>query len=299
MLLDEPLGIKCRGDPTSPKVQVQPQAPGKSSVRSSWNGPSNSFSVCTIFALLHRQPYDANARRKYSTGLVSNVLIPDTVTFRAGYPEFPCWYLSSQSEPGTIKRKHTSNVTPRNILDVFTRRKGGRKTSRGANSGIIAVLISEIVPKVPINDDENNSHNTETEEEAHTVEYLDEVLLRDFLDRRAASFSGILQKWVEPKGESNKTVSCNWSEEGCAVWCVANVKALADRRSPMQQRACTFDGPSDLWRREEVATAMGEAVEGLCLGIAKHCSLMTDGSCRPSSLTRCPPPPPPLLLRST
>jgi len=58
------------------------------------------------------------------------------------------------SEPGVIKRKNSNNVTPRNVLEAFTRRKTKRSVHHAGNSGIIAVLISDAHPNPNITEED-------------------------------------------------------------------------------------------------------------------------------------------------
>jgi hypothetical protein len=61
---------------------------------------NNNFTIGSLLSYLHMQPYDAHLKQKISTGLLSAVLIPDTIAFRPGDPACPAWYLSSKADPG-------------------------------------------------------------------------------------------------------------------------------------------------------------------------------------------------------
>ena len=116
------------------------------------------------------------------------------------------------------------------------------------------------------------------------VEYLDEVLLRDFLERRAVKFSGLLQKWVDPKGQSNSMVHAIWTQKMCKVTCLTNVKSMSDRRSTMYERAVTFDGADSFTRRDPVSSTVHNHIEHLCSCIANHVAAVTDEECE---IQRC------------
>lgn len=62
-------------------------------------------------ALTILPPATQQLKKRGSTGLLQHLIIPDTVAFKAGDAAFPVWYLSSKSEPGTIKRRNHANVS--------------------------------------------------------------------------------------------------------------------------------------------------------------------------------------------
>jgi hypothetical protein len=231
----------------------------------------HAFSIGGIFSLLHQQLYDEKTRQKVGTGFLNSLIIPDTIVFRVGHVGHPMWYFSSASEPGMIKRKNSTNVTPQTILEVFTRRKTKRSVHHASNSGIIAVLISDAHPSADITEEDRIG--------SATVEYLDEVLLRDFLERRAVTFSGLLQKWVDPKGHSNSMIHATWTPKLCSVACLTNVKSMSDRRSTMYERAVTFDGADSFTRRDPVSSTIQNHITYLCSSIAKHVSAITEAAC--------------------
>jgi hypothetical protein len=103
---------------------------------------------------LHQQLFDVQSRLKMKSGHLNNLIIPDTIVFRVGHVGHPVWYLTSVSEPGVIKRKNSNNVTPRNVLEAFTRRKTKRSVHHASNSGIIAVLISDAHPNPNVTEED-------------------------------------------------------------------------------------------------------------------------------------------------
>ena len=58
-------------------------------------------------------------KRRGSTGLINSLIIPETVAFKSGDPAYPVWYLSSKSDPGTIKRKNKDNVSSAMKWNIF------------------------------------------------------------------------------------------------------------------------------------------------------------------------------------
>jgi hypothetical protein len=228
------------------------------------------FSISSIFAMLHQQPFDKELKQKVASGFTDELLIPDTVTFRPGVPGFPCWYLSSKKDPGMIKRKNTANVTAKNILEAFSRRPAGRAArNKHQGHGIIAVLVSDPCPNAQVSEQDEVGEAT--------TEYLDEISLRDFLDRRSRSFSGILQRWVEPKSKHNSMLHATWTTKVCRVTCLTNVRSLTDRVAPPCDRAVTFDGSDAHVRRDPVSGQTSELVRYLppLLVLSGHAASLT------------------------
>ena len=148
---------------------------------------------------------------------------------------------------------------------------------QGRSSGIVAVLIADAAPNPGITaaDDFGEA----------TVEYLDEVLLRDFLERRAPQFSGLLQKWVDPQGAYNSVLHATWTPALCKVACRTNLRPLADRRCAMYDRAVTFDGAESQTRSDRVSDQTRERVARACAAVARHAALVTGGRCAIKGLT--------------
>lgn len=167
-------------------------------------------------------------------------------------------------------------VTPHNIVEAFTRRGKKRSINKGM-SGIVAVLVGDAKP--------NPGISMEDQCGEAVIEYLDDVGLRYFLDHRVASFSGILQQWVDPKGNHNSLLHCVWSRAMCHVTCKTNSRALTDKRVGVYERAVTFEGADNLVEREPVSSQTHAHVERVCAGMAKHVSAMTDGNCTLSTFS--------------
>ena len=239
---------------------------------------AKEFSISGIFSLLHQQPYDTQLKLKVASGMIDELIIPDTVTFRAGVSGFPCWYLSSKQDPGMIKRKNTSNVSAHKILEAFSKKSPVAKGARSTQGhGIIAVLVSDVHPNEKISEDDEIGEAT--------TEYLDEVTLRNFLDQRSRTFSGILQKWVDPKGQHNSMLHAAWTSKMCKVTCLTNVRSLTDRRASTYDRAVTFDGSDSHATRDPVSQQTQELVQHLCSSMADHVAFITESKCTITGMT--------------
>ena len=105
--------------------------------------------------------------------------IPDTVIFENKQPNF--WYYNDKN--GFIKKKKRANLFLDNIKEKFL-----IKTSK---SNIIAYFIYKELTIGPGN------------VKKPTVEYFDEEKFIEFLHKNQSFPSGILQKFIDPIGNSN------------------------------------------------------------------------------------------------
>lgn len=90
------------------------------------------------------------------------------------------------TQDGKVKRKHKQNLVNVRIEEAMTKKVIG--------SDIVAYYIATEI------DDETNVKST-------SIEYFDRENLHDFLYNRWKENSGILQRFVEPKGTQNVMVS--------------------------------------------------------------------------------------------
>ena len=76
-----------------------------------------------------------------------------------------------------------------------------------------------------------------------SIEYLDRNGLHDFLYNRWKENSGILQRFIEPKGTQNVMVRSIWSPKVCLLERRVNNRQLHDKRFGLYERAITYEGP--------------------------------------------------------
>ena len=146
------------------------------------------------------------------------VNIPDTIIYKFGQPVQ--WYFSGMD--GKVKRKHKQNLVNVRIEEAMTKKVIG--------SDIVAYYIATEV------DDETGSTST-------SIEYLDRKGLHDFLYNRWKENSGILQRFIEPKGTQNVMVRAIWSPKVCLLERRVNNRQLHDKRFGLYERAITYEGP--------------------------------------------------------
>ncbi|GMH46716.1 hypothetical protein TrRE_jg5169 [Triparma retinervis] len=146
------------------------------------------------------------------------VNIPDTIIYKFGQPVQ--WYFSGMD--GKVKRKHKQNLVNVRIEEAMTKKVIG--------SDIVAYYIATEV------DDEAGTTST-------SIEYLDRKGLHDFLYNRWKENSGILQRFIEPKGTQNVMVRAIWSPKVCLLERRVNNRQLHDKRFGLYERAITYEGP--------------------------------------------------------
>jgi hypothetical protein len=139
--------------------------------------------------------------------------IPDTVIYRYSQPR--AWYFTSRQ--GLIKRKSKEKLTAQNIEAEFAKNI--------SDSGIVATYtcINSINgPKV--------------------IEYFGLPELRHFLNAHSKMEDGILQKFIDPKGNKNFVIQTVWSPSVLICEMRENLKDLYELKYDMYERAVTYEG---------------------------------------------------------
>jgi len=146
--------------------------------------------------------------------------IPDTIIYIFCQPAY--WYFTSRD--GQIKKKNRYNLTSEKILEAFLKK-------RPLGCDIIAYFLSA-----------NKSRRQAKEGKEDTViEYFDEQGLRAFLNRQQTS-NGVLQRFVQPKGNQSSMLRSIWSPKVCLLERRVNVRKLHDTRFDLYERAATYEG---------------------------------------------------------
>lgn len=139
--------------------------------------------------------------------------IPDTVIYRYSQPR--AWYFTSRQ--GLIKRKSKEKLTAQNIEAEFSKNI--------SDSGIVATytcINSLNGPKV--------------------IEYFGLPELKHFLTFHSKMGDGILQKFIDPKGNKNSIIQTVWSPSILMCEMRENLKDLYELRYDMYERAVTYEG---------------------------------------------------------
>ena len=102
--------------------------------------------------------------------------IPDTVIYKFRQPAV--WYFTAMD--GSIKKKSKGNLVNVKIEEAFTRNHMG----------------CDIVAYHLVTDEEQGGQTT--------IEYFNRHTLHDFLYNREKNNNGVLQRFIEPKGETGR-----------------------------------------------------------------------------------------------
>ena len=147
----------------------------------------------------------------------SNVLIPQTVTFRFQQPLG--WFFSSVQDK-QLKKKHRINATIPNILEDF------EKLSGHSSSGIVATFVqTELEGTVPVS----------------TFRFLDMAELRDLLTRVDRPASGVLQQFIEPAGGRHSIIRATWAPQLLVLERRINKHSVSDRKASVYERVMTWE----------------------------------------------------------
>jgi hypothetical protein len=147
--------------------------------------------------------------------------IPDTVVFKYGQPTQ--WYFTATD--GRIKRKNRQNLINARIEEAFSKYILGYD--------VVATFISLTTDK-----------NPETgKSQPSTVQFLDKAALNEFLYSSKKDCSGILQRFIDPKGNKNELIRGIWSPKICLLERTENIHFLHDLRFGLYERCITCEGP--------------------------------------------------------
>lgn len=190
------------------------------------------------------------------------VSIPDTVVFRFDFVSG--WYFTSVD--GTVKRKTRAKLTNDSIYEEFTKRP--------TPSGVVAYFVA------------TGPRSTESGRTSKpTVEYFGPEGLRDFLFNCPGKGDGILQRFIEPKGEKNSMMRALWSPKVCVLERRVNRLSLRDARYNAYERVVTFEGPEFKSESAPVrGSAMVAKVHEIADGIVHHVAGVTHDSTHISRL---------------
>lgn len=157
---------------------------------------------------------------KDDEGSSPNINIPDTIIYIFCQPAY--WYFTSKS--GQIKKKNRYNLTSEKILEAFLKK-------RPLGCDIIAYFLSA----------NKTRKQSKAGKEDTVIEYFDEQGLRAFLNRQQTS-NGVLQRFVQPKGNRSSMLRSIWSPKVCLLERRINVRKLHDTRFDLYERAATYEG---------------------------------------------------------
>ena len=110
----------------------------------------------------------------------------------------------------------------------------------------------------------------------YIIEYYDENHFIDFLNNKIKHDEGILQKFIDPKGEYNTIYRITWSPKLSLFEKCSNLRKLNDKHFDIYERAVTYDGEEFQSKIEPLkGRLLPERMQQIALNIAEHVSNIT------------------------
>ena len=205
------------------------------------------------------------------------IIIPQTILYKYQKPCY--WYFTSVID-GKLKKKSSGKVNSTHIREVFSKNI--------SKSGIIAYYIykkNKIISKYECDrptfekriktlfdkepDEDPNKGN-------YIIEYFDLKKFDEFLNNKFSFEDGILQKFVDPKGDNNSTFRLTWSPKLCLFEKCTNIRKITDSKYDMYERAVTYDGEEFQTKTEPLkGSNLPDRIEKIGMSIANHVSNIT------------------------
>jgi len=178
-------------------------------------------------------------------GTIPSVYVPHTVLIR--YNEPIAWYFMKD---GALKKKTKKNLTQEHIKQVFIRNQ--------PPSGIVAVFMRYTFEESK--DDPNV-----------TFEYYSEKEFLNFINDKWTINNGILQQFIQPKGDKNYIIKANWSPKLCLFEKIESLTRINDTRFDIYDRALTFEAQKYHSREGPLrGYVLPNKVQRICANISQH-----------------------------
>ena len=98
----------------------------------------------------------------------------------------------------------------------------------------------------------------------------------EFLNNKFSFEDGILQKFVDPKGDNNATFRLTWSPKLCLFEKCSNIRKITDTKYDIYERAVTYDGEEFQTKTEPLkGSNLPDRIEKIGMSIANHVSNIT------------------------
>ena len=228
-----------------------------------------------------------------------SIYIPHTILYKYRKPSY--WYFTSVVDH-KLKKKNPGKLNNQHIKEVFLKHV--------SKSGIVCYFIykkrnltSKFESDKPtliktlknlFNDDQNKSkiktklsnnyeskkfslsENNKENNIKYVIEYFDTKKFIEFLNNKISYDDGILQKFVDPKGDYNITYRLTWSPKLSLYEKCANIRKITDLHYDIYERAVTYDGEEFQTKTEPVkGNHLPERMQQVAVNIANHVSNIT------------------------
>ena len=231
-----------------------------------------------------------------------SVYIPHTILYKYNKPYY--WYFSSVIDH-KLKKKNLIHLNNEHIKKVFLKNV--------SESGIVCYFISEKMNKtskyesdkptyekimkkimgnfedIKSNEENKNDKRIKSSYKKHIkkdtikldnknyiIEYYNENQFIDFLNNKIKHEEGILQKFIDPKGEYNTIYRITWSPKLSLFEKCSNLRKLYDKHYDIYERAVTYDGEEFQAKTEPLkGRLLPERMQQIALNIVEHVSNIT------------------------
>jgi hypothetical protein len=161
--------------------------------------------------------------------------VPDTVLFFETVP--PQWYFTSSKDSQTLLRKNRWSITNENMFSEFVK-------SVEHEDDVVAMFVHD--DEVEDEEQELRPGKPKNVQINTILEYFKQRDLYNFLFEGHRKKSGILQRFVSPKGPSNFVIQATWTPQMCLIEKRVNRNRLLDRRRELYSRVVTYEGAEHL-----------------------------------------------------
>mmetsp|Transcript_20637 Transcript_20637/g.40871 ORF Transcript_20637/g.40871 Transcript_20637/m.40871 type:complete len:406 (+) Transcript_20637:21-1238(+) len=247
----------------------------------------NYIVTCLFHFLWIRKPSFISS----SPDLEDSLGLPDTIVFDRVDPiatRFPndinsiapnTWYFTS-IEDGKVRRKGLEAMhDKKHVIDTFSHQ------SRHIRQ-VDVVAQWTIQTRLPLDADEGGGgikdYTGPTRKHLSTI-FFDKRGLEEFWDNKSQMLgeTGFLQKFVQPQGEHNEVIRCDWGKRHCNIQTCLNSRSLHASANSMYQRATTYsyDGPkcNSAVAVETLGSVFPVRIKTMCWKIAQHIMSVTQG----------------------
>ena len=233
-----------------------------------------------------------------------SVYIPHTILYKYNKPYY--WYFTSVVDH-KLKKKNLINLNNEHIKKVFLKNV--------SESGIVCYFIYEKMNKsskyesdkptyekimkkimgnfenIKSNEENKNDKRIKSsnpnrknikkdrfklDNKNYIIEYYDKNQFIDFLDNKNKHDEGILQKFIEPKGEYNTIHRITWSPKLSLFEKCSNLRKLNDKHYDIYERAVTYNGEEFQAKIEPIkGRLLPERMQQIAHNIVEHVSNIT------------------------
>ena len=238
-----------------------------------------------------------------------SIYIPHTILYKYNKPCY--WYFTSVVDH-KLKKKNPGNLNPEHIKQVFLKKvsesgivcyfiyeKMNILSKYESDKPTFEKIMKKILGNSDTNEEEENkksnikftnrikssySYRSKLKKDEYKtnnnkkyiIEYYNKKQFIDFLNNKIRHEEGILQKFIDPKGEYNTTYRLTWSPKLSLFEKCTNLKKLNDKHYDIYERVVTYDGEQFQTRIEPLkGSLLPERIQNMGIKIAEHVSNIT------------------------